>query len=174
MLKVLCLLGNLQPYRSPKWRLQGLRVVGLATKMFTKLLLRVEREDEAGMLFRGFLAFLDPPKESAIPCIKTLYDRGVSIKASARISALMHGVLVRLLIKAEKDTISALWDCELFEYIKTSPPASRHSTSGAPVPRQAFKCQHSSVWEIVVKHAVPAKRSKVHLQTSCRFSLPRS
>ena len=60
---------------------QGLRVVGLATKTFTKLLVRVGREDEAGMLFRGFLAFLDPPKESAIPCIKTLYERGVSIKA---------------------------------------------------------------------------------------------
>lgn len=55
-------------------------MVGLATKTFTKPLLRVSREDEAGMLFRGFLAFLDPPKESAIPCIKTLYGRGVSIK----------------------------------------------------------------------------------------------
>lgn len=59
---------------------QGLRVVGLATKTFTKPLVRVAREDEAGMLFRGFLAFLDPPKESAIPCISTLYQRGVSIK----------------------------------------------------------------------------------------------
>ena len=81
---------------------QGLRVVGLATKTFTKLLLRVEREDEAGMLFRGFLAFLDPPKESAIPCIKTLYDRGVSIKASVRMSALVYSVLVRILRRRKR------------------------------------------------------------------------
>lgn len=81
---------------------QGLRVVGLATKTFTKLLLRVELEDEAGMLFRGFLAFLDPPKESAIPCIKTLYERGVSIKASAIMWALVHSMLVRILRRRKR------------------------------------------------------------------------
>ena len=61
---------------------QGLRVVGLATKTFTRSPQAdgVTRDDESAMLFRGFLAFLDPPKESAIPCIKELYQRGIAIK----------------------------------------------------------------------------------------------
>ena len=37
---------------------------------------RLASRTMAGLLFRGFLAFLDPPKDSAIPCIKELYARG--------------------------------------------------------------------------------------------------
>ncbi|BDA47243.1 probable magnesium-transporting ATPase, P-type 1 [Coccomyxa sp. Obi] len=106
----------------------GLRVVGLATKTFTKPLVRVAHEDEAGMLFRGFLAFLDPPKESAIPCINTLYERGVSIKVltgdslcvAKRICADMgidntHCTTGAELLAAEKDDFAELIErCTVF------------------------------------------------------------
>lgn len=60
--------------------LQGLRVVGLATKEFTKALVNLCPEDEQGMVFQGFLAFLDPPKASAIPSICDFKEKGIDIK----------------------------------------------------------------------------------------------
>jgi Mg2+-importing ATPase len=67
---------------------QGLRVVGLATKEFAQPLVDLSPEDELGMLFRGFLAFLDPPKASAIPSICQLCDKGVAIKVHIWVTSL--------------------------------------------------------------------------------------
>jgi Mg2+-importing ATPase len=38
------------------------------------------REDEAGLTLRGYVAFLDPPKESALPAIRALHEHGVAVK----------------------------------------------------------------------------------------------
>lgn len=54
--------------------------MGLATKEFTKPLVNLCTEDERGMVFRGFLAFLDPPKASAIPSIKDFKEKGIEVK----------------------------------------------------------------------------------------------
>ncbi len=57
----------------------GFRVLALAYKdlehkeAYTK-------EDEAGMILKGYLAFLDPPKETASPAIQALKSHGVTVK----------------------------------------------------------------------------------------------
>lgn len=65
--------------------LGGLRVLVVATKCRTwpKEGLKVSTYkygDECDMVFQGFLAFLDPPKESAKPAIESLTRKGVAIK----------------------------------------------------------------------------------------------
>src|SRR5690606_14631505 len=37
-------------------------------------------KDESNMVLMGYIAFLDPPKESAAGAIKTLNDHGVTVK----------------------------------------------------------------------------------------------
>lgn len=68
--------------------LQGMRVLGLATKSFERLPKDLSREDEAEMVFRGFLAFLDPPKDCAIPCIRELHARGIAVKVRGHLRLL--------------------------------------------------------------------------------------
>lgn len=57
-----------------------MRVLGLATRTFERLPQDLGPEDEAAMIFCGFLAFLDPPKDCAFPCIRELHSRGVAVK----------------------------------------------------------------------------------------------
>jgi len=59
---------------------QGLRVVAVAVKD-----LPPEREqygvtDESGLTLVGYIAFLDPPKESTAPALKALREHGVAVK----------------------------------------------------------------------------------------------
>jgi Mg2+-importing ATPase len=57
----------------------GFRVLALAYKdlepkpAYTK-------DDECGMILKGYLAFLDPPKETAAPAIRTLQSHGIVVK----------------------------------------------------------------------------------------------
>lgn len=60
--------------------MQDMRVLGLSTRTFERPPKDLSREDETEMTFCGFLAFLDPPKDCAIPCIKELYGRAVAVK----------------------------------------------------------------------------------------------
>ncbi|EMN1925925.1 magnesium-translocating P-type ATPase [Burkholderia ambifaria] len=60
----------------------GFRVLVLATRMIPR---GDEREqyrtaDERDLVVRGFLTFLDPPKESAAPALAALRENGVSVK----------------------------------------------------------------------------------------------
>ena len=59
---------------------QGMRVLAIAQKSF----IEKERDfciaDENGMVLIGYLAFLDPPKESASKAIKQLQENGVAVK----------------------------------------------------------------------------------------------
>lgn len=66
--------------------------------------------DESRMLFRGFLAFVDPLKLSAIPCIKELYSRGVAIKV-------LHVICLLC--------VSELWVSKrhMFKYLQMAPLA---------------------------------------------------
>jgi Mg2+-importing ATPase len=58
----------------------GLRVVAVAAKEMPpeKEIYRVE--DEAGLTLLGYVAFLDPPKESAAPALEALAAHGVQVK----------------------------------------------------------------------------------------------
>ena len=60
----------------------GFRVIALATRSFqpgeTKQ--QYAMGDESKLVVRGFLAFLDPPKETAGPAIAALHQHGIAVK----------------------------------------------------------------------------------------------
>jgi len=58
---------------------EGLRVLALATRRFAPRP-DYDREDEAGMTFRGFLLFQDPPKADAARAIADLAGLGIATK----------------------------------------------------------------------------------------------
>jgi Mg2+-importing ATPase len=59
---------------------EGMRVLGVAHKHWIEKDHSFAVEDEAGMVLIGFLAFLDPPKESAAKAIDKLHEHGVEVK----------------------------------------------------------------------------------------------
>ncbi|WP_021027695.1 magnesium-translocating P-type ATPase [Comamonas sp. B-9] len=59
---------------------QGLRVVAVATRETQAGQDNFGVADEAGMVLCGFLAFIDPPKESAAPALQALARHGVQTK----------------------------------------------------------------------------------------------
>lgn len=59
---------------------RGLRVIAVAQKTNPSPVGMFSVEDELDMVLIGYLAFLDPPKESAIKAIKALEMNGVSVK----------------------------------------------------------------------------------------------
>ncbi len=59
---------------------QGMRVLALAQKSFVEKDHDFAVEDESDMVLIGYLAFLDPPKESAALAIKQLHEHGIDVK----------------------------------------------------------------------------------------------
>ena len=59
---------------------QGLRVLGVAHKTNPSPVDEFSVKDEAGMVLIGYLAFLDPPKESTKEAIQALNDHAVDVK----------------------------------------------------------------------------------------------
>ena len=59
---------------------KGLRVIGLAQKTNPRPVGEFSIEDENDMVLMGYLAFLDPPKDSAMSAIKELARYGVTTK----------------------------------------------------------------------------------------------
>ena len=58
----------------------GLRVVAVAMKEIPATQTVYSVADETGLTLIGYVAFLDPPKESSAPALKALADHGVSVK----------------------------------------------------------------------------------------------
>ncbi|MBV8538099.1 MAG: magnesium-translocating P-type ATPase, partial [Alphaproteobacteria bacterium] len=60
----------------------GFRVIAVATKEFApdEAKAHYSAADEKHLVLRGFLAFLDPPKETAGPAIAALREHGIAIK----------------------------------------------------------------------------------------------
>lgn len=59
---------------------QGMRVLALAQKSFLSKENNFCIDDEKDMVLIGYLAFFDPPKESAAQAIKQLHEHGVEVK----------------------------------------------------------------------------------------------
>ncbi|MEG0793795.1 MAG: magnesium-translocating P-type ATPase [Lachnospiraceae bacterium] len=59
---------------------RGMRVLAVAQKSNPSPIATFSIADEADMVLMGYLAFLDPPKESTAKAIHTLQEYGVSIK----------------------------------------------------------------------------------------------
>ncbi len=58
----------------------GFRVVAVAYKKFTQPKARYSIEDESDLTLLGYIAFLDPPKDSASAAIAALHASGVAVK----------------------------------------------------------------------------------------------
>jgi Mg2+-importing ATPase len=59
---------------------QGLRVVAVAVKALPPEKTDYGIADEAGLTLVGYVAFLDPPKETTAPALATLASHGVTVK----------------------------------------------------------------------------------------------
>ena len=59
---------------------EGLRVVAVAVKTLPPGQTTYSVADEAGLTLIGYIAFLDPPKESAAPALKKLAVHGITVK----------------------------------------------------------------------------------------------
>jgi Mg2+-importing ATPase len=59
---------------------KGMRVLGLARKTLNNPTAALSPADESEMTFMGYLAFLDPPKDSAGEAITALNEYGVKVK----------------------------------------------------------------------------------------------
>ncbi len=68
---------------------QGMRVLGVATRRDVRPDPDLDAGDERGMTLIGYLAFLDPPKDSAAAAIGMLADHGVTTKVLTGDSALV-------------------------------------------------------------------------------------
>lgn len=59
---------------------QGMRVIAVAQKNEPSPVGEFSVKDETNMVLMGYLAFLDPPKKSAIKAIEALHEHGVEVK----------------------------------------------------------------------------------------------
>ncbi len=59
---------------------EGLRVVAVAVKTLPPHQTTYSTADEVGLTLIGYVAFLDPPKDSAAPALKKLAAHGISVK----------------------------------------------------------------------------------------------
>jgi len=59
---------------------QGLRVVAVAGKILPAREGDYQRIDESDLILEGYIAFLDPPKETTAPALKALKASGISVK----------------------------------------------------------------------------------------------
>jgi Mg2+-importing ATPase len=59
---------------------QGLRVVAVATKFLPARSEDYSRADESDLILEGYIAFLDPPKETTAPALKALKESGIAVK----------------------------------------------------------------------------------------------
>ena len=59
---------------------EGLRVVGVAARSMPRGRDTYTLADEQGLTLIGYVAFLDPPKESTAPALKALAEHGVAVK----------------------------------------------------------------------------------------------
>lgn len=59
---------------------QGLRVVAVATRRFHGHKADYSRIDESDLILEGYIAFLDPPKETTAPALAALKASGVEVK----------------------------------------------------------------------------------------------
>ena len=67
-------------YISEQMNRQGMRVLAVAHKSYLDKDCNFSVKDEKDMVLIGFLAFLDPPKQSAANAIKQLHEHGIEVK----------------------------------------------------------------------------------------------
>ena len=73
---------------------QGLRVVAVASKFLPAREGDYQRIDESDLILEGYIAFLDPPKETTAPALKALKASGITVKLLTGDSELDAGDVV--------------------------------------------------------------------------------
>jgi Mg2+-importing ATPase len=82
---------------------EGFRVIAVAYKETEKARKAYSAADESHLVLSGFIAFLDPPKESAIEAIRELHEYGVHVKILTGDSELVtKNICSRVGIHAER------------------------------------------------------------------------
>ncbi|MBX6419748.1 MAG: magnesium-translocating P-type ATPase [Nevskia sp.] len=66
--------------RARAYNEDGLRAIAVAYKETPRAQTRYTVADERDLTLLGFIAFLDPPKDSAAPALRRLAERGVAVK----------------------------------------------------------------------------------------------
>ncbi len=59
---------------------EGLRVVAVATRAFNEARTSFSVSDESELVLEGYIAFLDPPKETTAPALAALAEHGIQVK----------------------------------------------------------------------------------------------
>ncbi|WP_411728256.1 magnesium-translocating P-type ATPase [Methyloglobulus sp.] len=114
--------GQIQQ-RYEEFSRQGLRTLGLAYKPMTTQT-RLEKIDENGMRFLGYLLFFDPPKADCAETIKQLRDLGVTLKIITGDNRLVAATVSKQLGLAEHETLTGpeirqMSDLALMNKVKT-------------------------------------------------------
>lgn len=100
----------------------GMRVIAIAQKTNPSVVGVFSIKDEADMVLMGYIAFLDPPKESAAIAIKALHEYGIKVKVltgdneivTKQICKLVNLPSNNVLLGSQLDTLS---DAALIEKV---------------------------------------------------------
>jgi len=74
---------------------EGLRVVGVAARALNSGQSVYGVADESDLILIGYIAFLDPPKESTAPALRALKDNGIEVKILTGDNALVTAKICR-------------------------------------------------------------------------------
>lgn len=96
--------GRIQQ-RYEEFSRQGFRTLGLAYKP-TKAQVQIDKADETGMRFLGFLLFFDPPKADCADTIKQLCELGVTLKIITGDNRLVAATISKQLGLAEHEVLT--------------------------------------------------------------------
>ena len=101
----------------------GLRVLAVATREFPIEKTSYSKLDESELVLIGYIAFLDPPKETTAPAVKALKEHGVELKILTGDNELVTqkvckevGINIQGIMNGSE--LSALNDNELYERAK--------------------------------------------------------
>ncbi|HXX56918.1 MAG TPA: magnesium-translocating P-type ATPase, partial [Thermodesulfovibrionales bacterium] len=74
---------------------EGYRCLAIAYREFPREQSRFTTQDESALILLGYIAFLDPPKDSSAKAVKLLQETGVQVKILTGDNALVTGKICR-------------------------------------------------------------------------------
>jgi len=117
--------------RFEQWSGQGFRVLGVASRAVETREGSYTRADEQGLVFAGFLLFLDPPKADVRQTIVDLAKRGVKLKMITGDNAKVARHVAQAVDLPVKDTLTARHLAAMSD--EALPHAARRTTVFAEV-----------------------------------------
>ena len=85
---------------------EGLRVIAVGYKRLATESRQLTAADESDLIFSGFVAFLDPPKETTAEALQLLHDRGVDVKILTGDNAIVARKICRDVGLKERQTLT--------------------------------------------------------------------